>query len=314
MLLRGCVGGAHSGNPAQPLTNPVRLFRIPAAPNTSWANRVLTQQQPRVCGSCWAEAVLGALSDRFAIATGGALQMQLAPQVLLNFVMQLTGGSCMGGNSLDAYNFTHRYGVTDDTCAPFAGTDFTWGFTYAAETNVTVAAAHMCQVCGWDGNCDWAPASSYDVYHSDEFGVVGGAGVGDSANYSAASKAMMAEIYARGPIACHLNSDPPSFDLYTGGVITEPAGVGQNHTDHVIVIAGWGVDSTTGTEYWVGRNSYGGRWGEGAGGGWFRLARGVNALAIETYPCSWAVPAAADVERAMKQSSASVAVPVQAAW
>ena len=28
-------------------------------------------------------------------------------------------------------------------------------------------------------------------------------------------------------------------------------------TDHVIVIAGWGVDAATGTKYWVGRNSYG---------------------------------------------------------
>jgi hypothetical protein len=29
------------------------------------------------------------------------------------------------------------------------------------------------------------------------------------------------------------------------------------NTDHVVVIAGWGVDAATGMHYWVGRNSYG---------------------------------------------------------
>jgi hypothetical protein len=46
------------------------------------------------------------------------------------------------------------------------------------------------------------------------------------------------------------------------------------NTDHVVVIGGWGVDAATGLKYWVGRNSYGTQWGEGAGGGWFRLQRG----------------------------------------
>lgn len=29
------------------------------------------------------------------------------------------------------------------------------------------------------------------------------------------------------------------------------------HTDHIIVIAGWGVDKSTKLKYWIGRNSYG---------------------------------------------------------
>lgn len=33
---------------------------------------------------------------------------------------------------------------------------------------------------------------------------------------------MMAEIYARGPIACHLNSEAMAFDMYKGGIITCP--------------------------------------------------------------------------------------------
>ena len=52
---------------------------------TSYGSNVLTQQNPRVCGSCWAEAATGALSDRYFIATEGKLRVGLAVQQLLNF-------------------------------------------------------------------------------------------------------------------------------------------------------------------------------------------------------------------------------------
>jgi len=52
---------------------------------TNYASKVLTQQNPSVCGSCWAEASTGALSDRYAIATQGKLRMNIGPQNLLNF-------------------------------------------------------------------------------------------------------------------------------------------------------------------------------------------------------------------------------------
>lgn len=54
---------------------------------------------------------------------------------------------------------------------------------------------------------------------------------------------------------------PSSFlnCILSGGIINCKQGkVCQvNDTDHVVVIAGWGVDAATGTKYWVGRNSYG---------------------------------------------------------
>lgn len=52
---------------------------------TNFGSKVLTQQNPSVCGSCWAEAATGALSDRYTIATGGRLRFNLAPQTLLNY-------------------------------------------------------------------------------------------------------------------------------------------------------------------------------------------------------------------------------------
>lgn len=52
---------------------------------SNYCSRTLNQKNPHVCGSCWAEAVTGALSDRYIIATKGKANIQLAPQVLLNF-------------------------------------------------------------------------------------------------------------------------------------------------------------------------------------------------------------------------------------
>ena len=61
----------------------------------SYVSNVLTQQNPNVCGSCWAEvhyrsvgtkrlriaqAATGALSDRYRIATNGSLQARRSAQ------------------------------------------------------------------------------------------------------------------------------------------------------------------------------------------------------------------------------------------
>jgi hypothetical protein len=55
---------------------------------------------------------------------------------------------------------------------------------------------------------------------------------------------------------------PPFVPLYarSGGIINcndSPGACKVLNTDHVVVIAGWGVDAATGMPYWVGRNSYG---------------------------------------------------------
>lgn len=248
---------------------------------TNYCSRTLNQKNPHVCGSCWAEAVTGALSDRYIIATNGHAQIQLAPQVLINFNARTTGGSCNGGDHLKAYEFMHKYGMVDDTCAPFAGLNWLHGFEVAAMTGVKAVQNHMCYSCDWDDTCGYIKADDILNYGVDEFGEVTG------------EAEMMSEIYARGPIACLINSEADSFDSYRGGIIQcDPKDpVCSLDTDHVVVISGWGVDTATGLKYWIGRNSYGTQWGEGAGGGWFRIERGSNTLGLEGDACTWATPA-----------------------
>ena len=271
---------------------------------------VLTQQAPHVCGSCWAEAATGALSDRFKIATRGQLNLQLAPQNLLNFAPALTGGGCQGGDSAKAYSFIQRFGITDDTCTTFLGEDFGNNFGFGDPTSEKLLQAfvrgRMCHYCEWNGDCDWLPTRSVSAPAATPNVTVGG-GVGIAKTYSvdefgkvAGEQNIMKEVYARGPVACYLESGKMVFNDYVGGVIQYPHEV--NTTDHVIVIAGWGR-TEEGLDYWIGRNSYGTRWGEGVGGGWFRLQRGNNTLNMERAGCAWATPSAQDVAALMNNTS-----------
>jgi len=93
---------------------------------------------------------------------------------------------------------------------------------------------------------------------------------------------MKAEIYARGPIACGIDATN-KFEEYTGGIYSEKKLVPL--INHVISVVGWGVDDD-GTEFWVGRNSWGTYWGES---GFFRIMMHKQNLGIET-GCNWAVP------------------------
>ena len=88
---------------------------------------------------------------------------------------------------------------------------------------------------------------------------------------------------ARGPISGSI-CVTPAFEAYSGGIFEDTTSC--TSLDHSISIAGYGTDPATGKDYWIGRNSWGTYWGEQ---GWFRLARGVNALGIEI-TAEWSTP------------------------
>ena len=74
------------------------------------------------------------------------------------------------------------------------------------------------------------------------------------------------------------------FLAYTGGIFSQKKDfIALNHE---ISIVGWGLDETSGKEFWIGRNSWGTYWGEY---GFFRIEMHENNLGIETQ-CYWATP------------------------
>lgn len=237
----------------------------------SYCSPNLNQHIPQYCGSCWAHAALSALADRIKIAQRGiGPDIQLSVQHMLNCG---NAGSCYGGSIDGPYQWIYE-------------------LSNATGSGIAYASSNPYMACSWDSNEGFCGSQSWECTPGnvaricDTFMGNGGfcGGLDSYPNATVAEygsiwgiKAMMSEIYHRGPITCGVDANP--LVNYTGGILTD---VGSEQ-DHVISIVGWGHDHALG-KYWIARNSWGEYWGEM---GFFRATFG--SLQLEEQ-CSWAVP------------------------
>ena len=223
----------------------------------SWARN---QHDPVYCGSCWAHGSTSSLSDRLNILKNNAWpRITLSPQVIINCH---AGGSCLGGNPAGVYQFAYEHGIPDDTCQQYTARD---------PEVANCSAIQQCMSCFNSVNvadCDAVEnPTRYKVSH---WGPV--SGVENIKN----------EIYYYGPVGCGVEVTP-RFENYTTGVYEE--WLPFYSINHEVALVGWGI-TEEGTEYWVGRNSWGSFWGEG---GFFKIKMHGNNLGIET-DCDWGDP------------------------
>eukprot|EP00545_Synedropsis_sp_CCMP1620_P013925 CAMPEP_0119007708 /NCGR_PEP_ID=MMETSP1176-20130426/3188_1 /TAXON_ID=265551 /ORGANISM="Synedropsis recta cf, Strain CCMP1620" /LENGTH=342 /DNA_ID=CAMNT_0006959907 /DNA_START=15 /DNA_END=1043 /DNA_ORIENTATION=+ len=241
----------------------------------SFTTHSLNQHIPQYCGSCWAHGAMSALADRIKIArnaTGD--EINLSVQWILNCGGKVAG-SCHGGSHSGAYELVKSRGfVPYDTCQPYlaCSSESTDGF--CKEIDTTCTAANTCRTCVHGGECTEidefpnatiAEYGSYSVFESDK------------------THKIMAEIYARGPVAAGVNAEP--LVNYKGGIVQDEH-FWHKMVNHVVSIVGWGTDEETGLLFWIVRNSWGQYWGEL---GYFRLEAGKNCLGIES-EVVWATP------------------------
>ena len=139
---------------------------------------VKNQHIPQYCGSCWAQAATSSLSDRIKIQRDGAFpDINISPQVVVSCS---DDDGCHGGEAYSAFDYMKKNGVTDETCSPYLARGHDNGYECAPST--------ICKNCDPHKPC-FIP-DQYLEYGVDEMGRVKG------------EEAMMAEIAARGPIAC----------------------------------------------------------------------------------------------------------------
>jgi cathepsin X len=210
----------------------------------------LNQHIPTYCGSCWAHGAMSSLADRWKfIRQDEGPDFIPSIQVILNCGTDVAG-SCGGGSASGAYQFAHQTGVPEMTCQQYKAED-----DKCTDMNI-------CRNCDPDGECE--AVKSFSKIYATEFGAVSG------------ESNLMKEMMTRGPVACGIDATP--LHSWDGkGVINYTSGA----VNHIISLVGWGT-AEDGTQYWLGRNSWGTYWGQK---GWFLIERSGY------HPrCSWAVP------------------------
>jgi len=213
----------------------------------------LNQHIPVYCGSCWAHAAFSSLGDRLKIQSKG-MDRDTIPsiQALINCGH---AGSCNGGNSGAANRYVYNHGIPDVTCQQYQA------------TNMQCTDMNYCMNCDHDASIGCTAIAHYPLIKVTEFGSVKG------------DTEIMAEIYARGPVSAYINAE--CIETYTGGINMYDT-CNTRTTNHAIQLNGWGTEN--GTDYWIGRNSWGTYWGDKS---FFRIVRGG---AYDAGRAEWAVP------------------------
>lgn len=260
-----------NNNPSSVITGPQPKDMPMALPDNFWwgdnngnfLSWTINQHIPQYCGSCWAQAASASLADRINIQTGNNFpRAALAVQVLINCQ---AGGSCNGGSMDGPFAFAHKQGIPDMGCQVYEAKN---------PDHFSCSDIQKCKNCKWNPdfsqNC-WA-VPKYTKYKVSQYGSVLGA------------DAMKKELFARGPISCQMMVTN-KFEDYTGGIYHEKSFIAS--PNHAISVTGWGKDATSGTEYWIVRNSWGTQFGEN---GYFRIQMHKDNLGIDSHSCWWGVP------------------------
>jgi len=225
------------------------------------------QHIPRYCGSCWAQGTTSALADRFNIMNGlnTATPVGLSAQAMVN-AQGLAGGTCNGGDPAQVYEWAYEVGIPDSSCEQYAGENL---------SQHKFTDKDMCRDClppipadGEPGNCASVPYRKY--YVSEYYPVTG-------------VDQMKSELATHGPIGCGIQVTDNFVNNYKSGVYSEK--LDSVELNHEISVVGYGV-ADDGSEFWIGRNSWGTYWGEM---GFFRMKMYEDNLGIET-DCTAGVP------------------------
>jgi cathepsin L len=184
------------------------------------------------CGSCWAFSAVASLESAYALKTGKLVEF--SEQELVS--CDTADSGCSGGLMDTAFDWIER--SSGGLC-----TESEYGYTSGV-----AGIRGECLMSTCTPNPDSVPKGYVDVPPNEA--------------------ALMAAVAEHGPVSVAIEADQSAFQFYHSGVLTGTCGT---HLDHGVLLAGYGVDATTGLKFWKVKNSWGSGWGEA---GYIRILRG----------------------------------------
>lgn len=192
------------------------------------------------CGSCWAFASTAVLESHIALQTGVLYELSEQELVSCSENPNHCGGNggCTGATAEIAFDFVVQNGIVEE-----------WAFGYQDAHGADIECSLL------DGKKKNGASSSFI---KGSVASIQGYFTLPSNNYTV----VMNTIAKLGPVTVSVACSP--WHLYEGGVFYAP--MNDPHSadvNHLVVLNGYGTDEETGEDYWLIRNSWGPRWGEG---------------------------------------------------
>lgn len=224
-----------------------------------------------LCGSCWAQGAVAAMSDRICIHSNQTQQVYVSADDLIGCCSDCSpGDGCIG-----AFDLTTGW-------VYWQTTGIVTGGLYNSSQGCKDYSLPPCEhynISGDRPTCNSlepldTPVCSNSCYDK-SLNYEDSKTYGQDVNTFDSVKQIQLEIYKNGPVE--------------GGIfvyqdfLSYKSGVYQSTTDillgmHAVKILGWGMENDT--PYWLVANSWNNDWGDN---GYFKILRGENHCQIETY-------------------------------
>lgn len=249
-----------------------------------------------ICGSCWAFASVGALSDRFNIQSLGKIHVNLSPVRLVicdtngleensiqpsplsdpttasNQMQKIVDHYGCGGNTVaEAWRFLYVIGTNEISCLPLD--ILTRATRLPSCIKITGPTYDMCNDYYFNYNNGVQYGTPAKFYSANRIYSVAG-----TKKHNGSELYIRSDIYKFGPVSTAMilyDDFYTSFDPVRGGIYKWD-GKSKKISGHAVIIDGWGEQN--GILFWWVRNSWGKQWGIN---GYFKIVRGTNECMIE---------------------------------
>ncbi|CAK9821156.1 Uncharacterized peptidase C1-like protein F26E4.3 [Anthophora plagiata] len=224
---------------------------------TRWPREISGVEDQGWCGASWAISTAQTASDRFAVMSKGTDAVLLSAQHLLSCNNNREQRGCNGGYLDRAWLYMRKFGLVDNNCYPWTGSD------------------ELCKIRKrTDLNTAGCPPPMNPL--RTELYKVGPA-------YRLRNETdIMQEILTSGPVQATMRVYQDFFSYESGVYRHTPYVEAYDSGYHSVRIIGWGEELSVNPpiKFWLVVNSWGQQWGEN---GLFRIERGTNECEIESF-------------------------------